>query len=204
MPAISFKQNFLAPTGFRFVIQRLPHVQFFVQTANIPGVSTGYTETATPFKPLYRHGDRLQYDEFTLSIRVDQEMKSYLEIFNWLEGLTSPENFETYANLLAGDGAYSDATLTILNNKQNPAIIIKFKDIFPIALGGINMNTTEIDIDYVTVDITFKTGGWTIEPVQRRTAIPITYQEDEDVSLEDQLAGETDIDRSLYDSNINS
>lgn len=213
MATVDFKQNFLSPTGFRFVIQRMPHVAFFVQTANIPGVSTGYTETPTPFKPLYFHGDRLQYDEFTITVRIDQEMKSYLEVFNWLAALASPSDFEAYKQLtgFGGQGPYSDATLTILNNKQNPAINIKFKDIFPINVGVVQLDTTSVDIDYVTVDFTFKTGGWEIEPViiARRSVTPLTAtevrQQTSNQSLNDVIENATadSGSTSLYDSNIN-
>lgn len=179
MATYQFKQNFLSPTGFRFLINRLPHVEFFVQAANIPGISMGVTEVVNPFKPTYRHGDKLQFDEFVVSVRVDQEMKSYTEIFDWMYGLTSPDNFDSYQNLLDGEGAYSDATLTILNNKQNPAINVKFKNIFPITLGQISMNTTDGDIDYVMTDITFKTDGWTFETLQRATVETVPTPEPE-------------------------
>ena len=214
MANIDFKQNFLSPTGFRFVIKRLPHVAFFVQTANIPGVSSGYTEQATPFKPVYFHGDRLNFDEFTVTVRIDQEMKSYLEVFDWLNALTSPDNFKGYEKLTAfgGDGAYSDATLTVLNNKQNPALLVKFKDIFPISIGSIQLDTTSPDIDYVTVDFTFKTGGWTIEPIltPRRTVNQLTPTEIRSATSNQSLADAVSLAKEnlsqigdVYDSNIN-
>lgn len=202
MATYQFKQNFLSPTGFRFLINRLPHVEFFVQAANIPGISMGVTEVVNPFKPTYRHGDKLQFDEFVISVRVDQEMKSYTEIFDWMYGLTSPDNFDSYQNLLDGEGAYSDATLTVLNNKQNPAINVKFKNIFPISLGQISMNTTDGDIDYVMTDITFKTDGWTFETLQRATVDTsqtdeTTQESDNTQTPGDDIAPEYD-DPDLY------
>ena len=83
-------------------------------------------------------------------------MQSYIETWNWLIALTKPENFEQYANLIAGDGVYSDATLTILSSKKNPNIEIRFKDMFPISVGSVPLATNATDVVPPTVDITFK------------------------------------------------
>ena len=165
MPNLEIKQNFLSPTGFRLVFHRLPNVTYFVQSANIPGLSTGVTEQPTPFKTIYRHGDKIDYQDFVANIRVDEYMEGYKEIVGWLKGLTAPENFDQYANLLEGDGLYSDATLFILDSKQNPGVLVKFRDMFPTTIGDIQMNTTEADINYVSCDISFRYGSYDIEKV---------------------------------------
>jgi hypothetical protein len=158
-------QNFLSPIEFRFVIKRLPHVEYFVQSANVPGISASPESTPTPFKNLYRHGDKLEYDTFNVTVRVDENMKNFLEIYDWMVGLTSPESFDQYTNLTQGDGIYSDATLTILSNSKNPNIEITMKDIFPISLGSIQLSTTDADVNYATVDITFQNNGYSIKTI---------------------------------------
>ena len=44
------KFDYASPIQFRFKMTKLPKVEFFVQTANIPGISLG---TATVPTPLY-------------------------------------------------------------------------------------------------------------------------------------------------------
>lgn len=165
MVAANIKQNYLSPVEFRFVINRLPYTEFFTQGANVPGLSLNPAEMSTPFKTLYFSGDKINYNEFNINVRVDENMNNYQEIFNWMIGMTFPESFDQYANLTAGAGLYSDATLMIMTSGKNPNIQIVFKDIFPISLADIQLNTTTSDIDFATCDITFKIGGYEIRPV---------------------------------------
>lgn len=162
----NIKQNYLSPLEFRFAIKRLPYVSFFTQNVTLPGVSSNPADINTPFKSIYFGGDHLTYNQFVVNFRVNENMDNYLEIYNWLLGITFPNNFEEYANLEASDsGIYSDATLLIMSSGKTPNIQYKFKDIFPIDLSDINMDTTAGDIDYVTASVTFQIGSYDIETV---------------------------------------
>ena len=163
MSTIGITQNFMSPKEFRFSIDRLPHVSYFAQDANIPGVSANPTITPTPFRDIYRHGDKLQYGTFSVTCRIDENMNNFIEIFNWMQGLNYPDRFEQYASLVAGDGLYSDATLTVLSNAKNPNIEFRFQDIFPISIGDVLLTVQDVDLEYATTEITFQTNGYTIK-----------------------------------------
>jgi hypothetical protein len=51
---------------------------------------------------------------------------------------------------------YSDAVLTILTNKNNPVVECRFKDVFPINLGGLTYTQNSTDVEYLTSTVTFK------------------------------------------------
>ena len=51
---------------------------------------------------------------------------------------------------------FSDAVLTILTNKNNPVVECRFRDVFPTSLSGLEYNQNQTDVDYLTVDVTFK------------------------------------------------
>lgn len=160
----SIKQNYLSPIEFRFVIKRLPFVTFFTQSVSLPGVSINPVERNTPFKTLYFTGDTLLYDQFTVNFRINENMDNYLEIYNWMVGLGFPDNFEQFANLDdSQDGLYSDASLLIMNNGRNPNMLYKFKDIFPVNLSNVDLDTTAGDVDYVVSSVTFQIGSYDIE-----------------------------------------
>ena len=157
------QQNFLSLSGFKFNIKRLPNVSFFVQGVNIPGVTMNADETPTPFTTIYRVGDRLTWDDLTLTIRSDEDLESFDEIYKWMVAATKAGGFAGYQTLVdSDDGLYSDATLTILNSKKNSNKILTFIDIFPITLAGINMDVTSSDMSYATFDVTFKYNTYTI------------------------------------------
>lgn len=158
----NIRQNYLTPTNFKFNIQRLPHVSFFCQAVSIPGLTMSPIEIPTPFKSLYKEGGPLDIGTFTVTMLVDEDMQNYLEIYNWMIGLTFPNEFGEYANLVDGDGLYSDATLHIMSNAKNANVAIKFKDIFPVGLGDINMSVNQADTAPASVDVSFQVNSFTV------------------------------------------
>lgn len=160
----NIKQSFLSPVEFRFVIKRLPFVTFFTQKASLPGASNTPMVIPTPFKKTYHSSDSLEYNQFTIDFRINESMDNYLEIYNWMVGLSFPNNFEEFANLNdSQDGLYSDASLLIMSNSRNPNILYKLKNIFPISLSDINLDTTVSDLDYISATATFQIDSFEVE-----------------------------------------
>ena len=160
--------NFLSPLGFQFTLRRAPTIETVVQTINVPGINLGGPpDVPTPFKSIPYTPDHLTYDDLQLSFRVDEEMKSYLEIYDWLKGIAFPEDFAQFRNLsetTTGDvnTLYSDATLVILNSKSNPLITVSFEDIFPTNLDQLQFDVASNDLQYITCTASFKFKAYSI------------------------------------------
>lgn len=151
------KQNFLSPIEFALKIERLPNLEFFIQSVNIPDISAGVTERSTPFKKIYTPGDKVEYGELIVSCLVDENMETYKEVWNWLISLTYPEGFEQYKQLQNSEqGIFSDATLIIMNSGKNSNIEIVFRDMFPTSVGPIQLDTSNTDVVPPQVDFSFK------------------------------------------------
>ena len=80
--------NYLQPTGFQLVIDRTnyPNLQFFVQDFTHAGVIMNTADLA--FKKLAAIpfiGDKLTYNEMLANIILDEDMKSYTEMHNWMK-----------------------------------------------------------------------------------------------------------------------
>ena len=174
--AVTSNTNFLSPVEFKLVLNRLPNVEFFVKSVNIPGISSGQTDRQTPFKTLYEPGDKLSYEDLTVSVICDEDMRAFAEISEWLVALTSPENFAQYAGLNPetygsggetpdpdGKGIKSNGSLVVLNSNKNANVTIKFSDMFPVSVGSIQLDTSGTDLTPPTFEITFKYNGYTIE-----------------------------------------
>ena len=153
---LTTNKNYLSQLGFQFHIKRLENVSFFVTAANVPGISSSPPSMATPFKTLHLAPDKLSYDDFVITFLVDEDMKNWIEVYNWMIGLGFPKEFPQRANLQAGDGLYSDATLTILNSNKKPNIEISFQDLQPFALSSIDMKSTDADVDNIQATVSFK------------------------------------------------
>lgn len=160
-------KNFLSQLEFKFVVNRLPHINWFLQRINIPGINTTPPEIGTPFRIIPVTSDMLMFDSLRISFKVDEDMNNYFEIVDWMHGYGFPDNHEQYQDLKTrgvknkGAGLYSDATLSILNSNMIKNIEIVYHDIFPSNIGEINFDTTDADVQYLTCDVEFRYLRWT-------------------------------------------
>lgn len=149
--------NFLSTNKFRFVLQRAPNVVFFGVGANIPSISLDVATQPTPFIQIPRPGNKIHYEDYTLNFRVDEDMKNYLEVYNWMNDMGFPDDFSGYPRQEKEHGSvYSDASLIILTSKHNPNIEVKFRDMFPVALGAIDFSYENEEVTNPTCSVTFK------------------------------------------------
>ena len=164
--------NSLLQSNFVFRIRKAPHVNFFIQSAEVPQITIPSTQHPTPFVARKIPGDHITFDPFNISFLVDEDLQGYLEIHNWLMGIGFPNEFDEYADLASqpsvlGLGIYSDISLTVLTSAKNPNFEIIFKDAFPISLSTLNMEAT-VDaggVSYQTVHAAFDYTSYSIQRI---------------------------------------
>ena len=159
-------RNFLSPVGFKFTIAKEPKVSFFCTNSKIPEISLQTEVQSTYLKDLDIPGGKLQYGDLKLRFLVDEDLVNYMAIHNWLTGLGFPETTQDYRDLLTNEDditqpldpkrAFSDGSLYILDSNYNTNAIVKFKDLFPIALTSLEFDSTPTDIQYFTAEVSFK------------------------------------------------
>ena len=165
--------NPLSPVSFRFSIKKLPNVNFFCQSANIPDLSLGVITRPTPMRDFNTFGDNLEIGTLEITFLVDEDLANYIEIQKWMRDLTSPENFTGYNTALSntaeglGDfgGLISDATLHILTNSMNTNKNVQYKECFPTSLGALDFTTQDTEIAAITASCSFSIADFTIESV---------------------------------------
>jgi hypothetical protein len=156
-------RNFLSPTGFKFTLARVPKVDFFSQSAQIPGINLGVAIQPTYLKDLPIPGDKLTFDDFNLKFTVDENLENYLEIQRWMRGLGYPENIAEYdqwrlsdPNNPGQDPNLSDGSLTIFNSNFVPSTVVTFQGMFPTSLSTLEFDATSTDVQYITAQVSFK------------------------------------------------
>ena len=174
------KLDYTSPTQFRFLINQLPKVEYFTTEANLPGISTGDGVFNTPFKDINILPDKLNYEDLTISFIVDENLENYIEIHTWLTSIGFPKDRSQFSDFRSttsnmstktrgeskdiGDvrastpelAMTSDATLTILTNKNNPVVECRFRDVFPTTLSGLTYSQNQTDVEYLTASVNFK------------------------------------------------
>ena len=177
------KFDYASPTQFKFQLLKLPKVEYFCTSVNIPGVTLSNVDIATPLKSIPVPGTILNYGDLEMSFLVDENLENYREIHGWLTGLGFPRDHKqaktlvdaakdrfptggksdaiTDAGKVTGSPmplgpVFSDATLNVLTSKNTANIEVRFSDMFPVALSGLNFNQQANDVDYLSASVTMK------------------------------------------------
>jgi hypothetical protein len=172
--------DYNSPTQFKFGINQLPKVEFFTTAANIPDISLGELVIPTPYKNIPIVGNTLTFGNLDISFIVDEYLENYISIHNWLLGIGFPKDRQQFTDFRSttsntsnsGSGGntdigkvgkttadrpfYSDATLTVLSNKNNPIVEVRYSDLFPVSLSGLDYNQQATDVEYQTATISFR------------------------------------------------
>ena len=175
--------DYASPNQWRINFDRLPLTTWFCTNANIPGITLGEAQYPTPMSDIPISGDKLTFDTLNIQFLVDEELKNYREMWEWLVGLGFPKQHSQFSDVLsesklntvlpgasrmtysnkAGqkttltDGAsYSDATMTFYNSKNIAKVEVHFRDIFPTSLSGIDLTTDTSDVEYIRVEASFR------------------------------------------------
>ena len=173
------KLDYASPTQFKFSINQLPKVEFFTTAANIPDISLSDVVIPTPFKPIPVMGQNLTYGNLSLSFIVDEFLENYRELHDWLTGIGFPKDrkqFKDFRSNTSNTGTasatpvqdvgkvgktvpdaamFSDATLTVLSNKNNPIVEVRFSNLYPVSLGALEFNQGATDVEYLTTSADF-------------------------------------------------
>jgi hypothetical protein len=150
--------NLLQPTKFLLTFARIPAAQYFCQEVNLPGVTLGEVNRATPFLDMYSPGTKLTYDPLEITFTIDEELLSWKNLYDWFLTIADPDGFEkrTFVKELQRTEHFSDATLTILSALNNPVLRIEFSNVFPLTLSDINFDSKLSADTIITSRATFR------------------------------------------------
>ena len=80
--------NYLSPVNFDLQVNKLPKTKYFCTGVTLPGVNFSEALHATTLAiNSYLPGDKIEFDPLNVKFVVDEDMKNYQEIFNWIMAL---------------------------------------------------------------------------------------------------------------------
>jgi len=144
-----YDQNNLSQLNFKLKIPTLNNLELRAQSVIIPGLTLGQAMIPTPFVRLSNPGN-LEYTNLQLSFMVGENLKDYMEIFNWMVQLSYPDRFEQYQERKL------DGSVLILNSALKPIMDVRFTDLFPISLSDLNFDSTLSEIQYATATVSLQ------------------------------------------------
>ena len=142
----------LSQLGFRLVVQRLPEVEYWCQSAIVPGVTLLALEQPTPFQAIPLPGHNLTFQTLKVDFKVDEKMANYFSIFDWMVQSGFPDNFDQFKY----EDTVTDVILMILDSNERPRNEIRFEGAFPVSLSSLNFTSVDSDVQYITASVEFK------------------------------------------------
>ena len=167
-------RNFLSPVGFQFQIGKMPAVEFFCQSAAIPQVSMGIAKQTTRFNVVNQPGDEMYYEPLYVKFLVDENMKNYYQVHDWIRKITTPYSSKEFTFWTGDDGVddrrpnpyrdredtdkwvnqwKSDCSLIILSSNYRPVAEFVFRSCFPLSLTTLNFDAAVADLTYFTAEM---------------------------------------------------
>lgn len=171
-------KNFLSPIGFVFLLEKARKVSFLCQRASIPELNVGDIQIPTRGLVRVPIEGNIDYGDLTLEFIVDEDLRNYMEIHNWLRALGTPDNYAERTSWMAANSdrtfndrtsKVSDGTLQVLNNNNIANFDVVFEEMFPVSLSTLDFNVTNTDTDYLTASVTFKYLLYEIRNTNQRT-----------------------------------
>ena len=178
---------------FKVYIPIFPLVEWFVVSCNVPGITMGQGVLPTPLVDIPIVGEKLTYDNFSMTFLVDEKLKNFMELHNWLVNMAPPQNVDQFMAITSdyvlntgketkfypldntdsqtrtGNTSdrqlYCDITLFILSSKNNPVATVVMRDAFPTSLSSLDYSQQETDTSYVQCNVTFAYPFYTIQAV---------------------------------------
>ena len=140
--------NPLADVQFKFIIGALPNVTFFVQSTALPGITLAPLDIGLPQRTGFaRNTGVIEYEELNVAFLVDEYLKNWMEVYNWMLGTPS----------------YTSGVLTILSSQMNPTIEFHFSGLFPTNISEISFDSTASEPTYQIATVAFRYSKYTIK-----------------------------------------
>ncbi len=163
-PSTPETNNYLSSNFFQFQLFRTSLITYFCQAVTIPSTNLSPIEMPNSLgRPNQFIGGRYSHEPLAVQFVVDEDMKNYQEIFNWL---TAIYNYESDSNIIAGTQTkqfFSDASVLITNSSYTPKLKFNFKNTYPISLSAINFSSLLTDSEPVIATVQFNFETFSIE-----------------------------------------
>jgi hypothetical protein len=150
--------NYLQPNAFKLTIDRknFPNLEFFAQSVLHPDTSLTAAELPhlrvanVPFA-----GDTLRFGELSALIILDENMNSYIEMYNWITRIVQQDYKSPLNRTSEIPPTSADITVSILSSHNNVTRQIKYKDCIPTGLGNISFESTTTE-SFITYPANFR------------------------------------------------
>lgn len=126
-------------TSFLLEIPLYREVNYFIQTAEVPGLTMSGVDT--PFMNYQGNvpSNRIDYDQLNLTMIVDEDWENWYSIVKWMQRIRR-NNTPITEDM-------SDMTLHLFNSVKGKGKRLYFHGAYPVLLGSIPLDSTQTDVN---------------------------------------------------------
>ncbi len=143
---------------FKIGHPRLEKVEFYCQRASIPGLQLGSMEQPWQSGMMAMPGDSLTFGELSLTILLDEDLKSFRELYAYIM-----ERKDPHANTYNPQDTVQ-SYLFVTTNKNNIRFKFTFYNCWVSDIGGLEFGVESEDVQ--TMDVTLKMDYYRFEEIK--------------------------------------
>lgn len=168
--------NALSALGGKFFLKRAPNLVYFVQGISLPSMRIGTVTQYSPLDSMPWPGDAIYREDLSIQFKVDEDLRNYTEIWDWMVNSIGPDSTSQYASLIGrarsqrASDLFSDVTVILNTSSHNPNVEFRFQDAFPVAISGLEFSTTTGNVVTINATVSFRFRHFT---VHRREEEPL-------------------------------
>jgi hypothetical protein len=129
---------------FIFDNPELKNLSFHCQTISIPAISLPAVEMPFHQMTAQYSGDRVSFDPFTATFLVDEKLKNFNLIFQWIMKQAMEQTI-----------IKRDLSLLLYNNSNNHSHTIRFIGAIPTSLSPVNLASNLPNTNVMASDVSF-------------------------------------------------
>jgi|TARA_R100000030_G_scaffold79048_2_gene61986 hypothetical protein len=146
--------NYLYQTFYRFSIKRLPRINYFAQKVTLPEfASVGAIQQPTRFSAVNHPSTKVSFANLNLEFIIDEKLENWRELYNWMRTIYLVNSYDDFED--KDTTHFTEGSLHILNSAMVPTQEIRFHNLLPISLSGIEFDSTDPDLAPRTATATF-------------------------------------------------
>lgn len=156
--------NPLRANSFKIAIDRknYPTMEFLAQNVIHPGVQLpSPTFAGRRIQNIGVPGEALGYDELTITVLVDEELRTYKEVYDWFLRNVNEEHSTPEDEIKTGDPASeTDIIVTVLDTNNRETATFQYKNCSPTNVGPLNFTAQSTTAEPITFDVSFSLTGF--------------------------------------------
>lgn len=152
--AETLNRNPALGTSFLLEIPGARHLNYFVQTAALPGLMMGGVDSPYTNHQASVPSNRIEFEPLNLTFLIDEEWRNWEFIFDWMKRIRRGR--ETILEVM------SNVTLHLVNSNKNMNVQVEFQGAYPSTLSELPLESSTVDSLPLVATVSFRYQDYSI------------------------------------------